>query len=131
MSAPDAPRPKLLVIDDAPTMVMLVESAVGDIFEVHGADSGAAGLQLGTALRPNVILCDMLMPGMNGWETIVQMRMNPVLQDTPVILMSGVADDMVEYPGMKENLAGILQKPFTMADARAVVMPYVTTPNSP
>lgn len=117
----EAQKPKLLVIDDSEPLRMLLEAGIADLCDVYCAESGTAGINLAVTLQPQIILCDLLMPGINGHETIAQLRREPMLEDVPIVLMSGVADDVSGYPGFQEQLAGVLQKPFSILEIREVV----------
>src|SRR5688572_18709109 len=98
---------KLLVIDDAALMQVFVQSAMGDLFDVHSADTGQEGIDKAAEIHPDVILCDMMMPGLTGVETIAQLKFDPALRDIPVVLMSGGLEEVQDSPVLKAQVAAM------------------------
>ena len=83
---------KILVIeDDANIRESLVELLEMKSYEVLSAENGADGLRMAIEGRPNLILCDVMMPGMNGYEVIEKVRANMDLAATPFIFLSAKA----------------------------------------
>lgn len=110
---------KILVIDDDPKLTQqLLHSLTRDGHEVQVVHEGRDGLRYAYAYQPGLVLLDILMPGMNGWDLLRRMR---ELSDVPVIILSAVdneddkvrafdlgADDYVTKPcGMQELMARI------------------------
>jgi signal transduction histidine kinase/CheY-like chemotaxis protein len=87
-SAQVAPRgPSVLVIDDDPSVLDLMDRSLRrDGYEVSVAATGQAGLDLLRALRPDVVVLDVMMPGMDGWAVLAEIKNDPAIQDTPVIM---------------------------------------------
>ena len=112
---------RVLLIDDAPAVHPTVEAALQDVCEVRAVDNGEAGIQTARQWRPDVIICDMLMPGLNGYETIQQLKMSEEVRDVPIILLSGVADESNSFPGIKDLVACVISKPFEVGWLRANV----------
>jgi len=78
---------KILVIDDDPTFVRLVEQVLTRKgYEVLSADSGEKGLRLLFVHRPDIVLLDVVMPGMDGWQTCSRIR---DISDIPIIMLTG------------------------------------------
>jgi CheY-like chemotaxis protein len=72
-----AARPKILVIDDTPANIRLMAAALEPIgFNVIGADSGEQGLELVRSEQPDLLLLDLMMPGMDGYE-VCRLRADP------------------------------------------------------
>ncbi|MGW8319849.1 MAG: response regulator transcription factor [Candidatus Promineifilaceae bacterium] len=114
---------KLLIIDDEPAMVQLIEA----IFkpqgaEVYTANRGEDGLKLFYEVRPDLILLDVMMPGMDGLEVARQIRQ---LSDVPIIMITvlGRADEIVR--GLDAGADDYVTKPFNtnvlLARARAAL----------
>ena len=85
---------RVLVIDDnADTREMLSDTLTRARYRVYTASSGADGLALARAIHPHLITLDVLMPGMDGWETLRRFKSMPDLQRIPVIIVSIVDND--------------------------------------
>jgi PAS domain S-box-containing protein len=86
------PRRKLLVVDDvAANRSTLVDFFASLGFELHQADDGESGLERAHALRPDLILMDVVMPGVDGLEATRRLRREPALRDIPIIALSASA----------------------------------------
>jgi adenylate cyclase len=82
-------RPRLLVVDDdAPTREALIEGLSDEGFVVVAAEEGAQALEMMIETRPDVVLLDLMMPGMNGWEVLDEMKARPALRDIPVVIVT-------------------------------------------
>jgi CheY-like chemotaxis protein len=92
--APPARTWRLLVIDDEQERADLLRSRLGVRgIDVAWAEGGAAGLRLAPQLRPDVIILDLKMPGMDGFEVLRRLRLHPVLADIPVVVLSSLGFD--------------------------------------
>jgi len=109
-----APRPPtVLWIDDD----RLVLGACVPVLERHGyrvliATDGTTGVAAARQERPDVILLDVMMPTMTGFEVCQQLRADPRLKDTPIILLTALEDAGVETMGKKAGATTTLRKPF-------------------
>lgn len=89
-----AAPPRVLVVDDHPTNRALYEGWFRHLgYEVHLAVGGAEALELAARVRPDVILTDVMMPGMDGWHLAAAVRTHPELGDTPIVAVSAHLDD--------------------------------------
>ena len=87
------PAPRVLVIDDDGMMRMLVREALeSGGFRVEEVEDGEHGLTLFQALRPDVVLLDVVMPGMDGFDTCAALRRLPAGARVPVLMMTGLDD---------------------------------------
>ena len=104
---------KILLVDDDEIVsefaVMIME---GSGFEVLYCDSGAKALEEAVAFDPQLILLDVIMPGMEGPEVLQELRKIPETSSTPVIFLTGKAnpEDEKKYMGM--GALGLIAKPF-------------------
>ena len=77
---------KILVVDDEPDVVEVIGHTLeGDEFEVLRAYDGISALDMVEAEKPDLVLLDIMMPMMSGYEVCEQLKANPVTQDIPVI----------------------------------------------
>jgi DNA-binding response OmpR family regulator len=100
---------RILVIDDAPdlalTLRMLLERAG---HEVITAENGRRGLRRFFETRPDLVLLDISMPELNGWETLERLR---DLSDVPVLIVSGMAAGPEELARLRPGRDGFFPKP--------------------
>ena len=102
-----APRAPVLVIDDDPSVRDLAgRSLLQEGYAVHTAASGAEGLALARQLRPDVITLDVMMPGMDGWTVLQQLKAEPELASIPVVMMSMLdADELADTMGAAASVS--------------------------
>lgn len=106
--------PSVLVIDDDSDIRMLVgELLQREGMHVEEARDGSEGLSKARANRPDLILCDLTMPGMGGIETLSECRRDAALRSVPFLLITGMALEKEELALMRAGAAGILPKPFS------------------
>ena len=101
---------KVLIVDDNEDNRLLLNQYLQPLgFIVEEADNGLAGLQLAESFQPDVILIDLLMPIMNGKETIEHLRSSPQLKDTVVLMISANIQSIIDSSDIKCD--GFLPKP--------------------
>lgn len=102
----------ILVIDDEPTQRILTREALEQRgYRVEEAESGEAGLQLAQELKPALILLDVLMPGMDGFEVCRRIRLDPNLVRTPVVIVTALEDLESIEVGFKAGATDFIAKP--------------------
>src|SRR5207244_1326689 len=105
----------ILYVDDEPDIRLIVEMALRlkAEFEVHGADSGQEALDLlRNGLKPDLILVDVMMPGLTGPDLLARVRENPDTKDLPVVFVTARArqQDVEQY--IQQGAQGVITKPF-------------------
>jgi len=102
-----APRATVLVIDDDPSVRELAgRSLLQEGYAVHTAASGEEGLALARQLRPDVITLDVMMPGMDGWTVLQQLKGDPDLASIPVVMMSMLdVDELADTMGAAASVS--------------------------
>jgi diguanylate cyclase (GGDEF)-like protein len=111
-------RRLLLVDDDAPTRSLLRELGEEAGFEVQEAASGEDALRAIASNRPDVVLLDVRMPKMDGFEVLKSLRRIPGNEDTPVILLSATPDVKGKIRGMELGANDFITKPFKVDDLK-------------
>jgi CheY-like chemotaxis protein len=108
---------KVLHIDDEPYVLELVRLVLRKGFDVTGATGGPEGLEAMRRAKPDVVLLDLMMPGMSGWEVFQQMKADRELMDIPVIVLTAKAQGVDEgsAPGTAK-VDGYITKPFRSQD---------------
>ncbi len=108
----------VLVVDDEPVIRDLVADVLRDEgYAVVTAADGCEGLDLLARERPDLVLMDVMMPGLDGREAYLAMRSRPDLQEVPVVMMSAA----VKPDGLDPTIAGYLPKPFDLDDLLALI----------
>ena len=80
----------VLVVDDAPANIRVVNEILHNTYKVRVATNGAKALELATGSpHPDLILLDVVMPGMDGYEVCTHLKADPATQDIPVIFLTG------------------------------------------
>lgn len=116
MSAP-TPTPHILVIEDEPIVranILALLRAEG--FHVMGAENGQAGVQLAQAHLPDLIICDVMMPELNGFDVLQILRQTVTTKMIPFIFLSARAERQDFRQGMELGADDYLTKPFTRAE---------------
>lgn len=105
---------KFLVIDDEPAVVLTVERLIKNMFdkcEVYYSHSGESGIKLAVEKRPEIIICDVRMPGLNGLQVLHELRAKKEFEDTYIILMSADTDRQTLIDAMDKGADDFLYKP--------------------
>jgi two-component system, sensor histidine kinase and response regulator len=114
--------PKVLVIDDAPDVNQLVgETLTGNGYHVFVASDGLEGVQLAQRYAPDLILCDVNMPRLDGYATLTALRQNSATATIPFIFLTGVTEKGNVRQGMELGADDYLTKPFTISELLAAV----------
>lgn len=116
----------VLVIEDDPMICELLVAILHELYRVSTAHDGENGLAQVTKDRPNVILCDLLMPGMHGTEVVRRLRDNPATAEIPFVLMSGHGD-LVHDEAVSPD--AFVQKPFSPDEVLKVIERALLGPN--
>jgi diguanylate cyclase (GGDEF)-like protein len=128
---PTAPLPphapaRLLVVDDQPLNLRLIYEILGAQYQVFGATSGAQALAFCAATAPELILLDVVMPGMDGLETCRRLRADPATRDIPVIFVTGGTHDASEDACWQAGGADFVSKPIRATTLRHRVRAQLT-----
>jgi DNA-binding response OmpR family regulator len=106
---------KILIVDDEPNIVMSLEYAFKKKnFDVFVARDGSEAVQIAEKQLPNVILLDIMMPQMDGYETMKKLRENKDLRSTKVIFISAKNKTSHIQKGLKMGADRYITKPFSV-----------------
>lgn len=112
------PRYRVLIVDDSPAMQQALALELGKLEEAMGidfADSGEAALQQTLAQPYDLIFLDIMMPGLDGFETCSRLRQRPALKKLPIIMLSSKTSPMDEVKGVIAGCTTYLTKPINPA----------------
>ena len=113
-----AAKPRILAIDDHPANLLLLGAALEPDFHLQIATSGAAGLALASEMAPDLILLDVMMPEMDGYETCRRLKAEPRLCSIPVVFITALGDTAAESAGLVLGAADYMTKPINVDIAR-------------
>jgi CheY-like chemotaxis protein len=112
-------RARILVADDEPSLREFLRIVLGEDYEVIEAANGLEALDLARELPPDLFVLDVMMPGRSGLEVLAEVRRDPSLAETPVIMIT--AWDDVQAHGLASGAELVLTKPFDPEDLRTAV----------
>lgn len=111
--------PRLLVAEDDPQLAHFFADALADSYVVDLATDGGTALEAIRARRPDIVLTDLVMPGIDGLELVRLIRADPAIRDLPVLLLSARSGADAAAIGLDEGADDYIAKPFTMVNLRA------------
>ena len=112
----------VLLVDDAPANIQAVNSILKDIYKIRIATNGAKALELvKVAPSPDLVLLDVSMPGMDGYEVCTRLKADPETRDVPVIFLTGQTEIEDETHGFDVGAVDYIHKPFSPAVVKARV----------
>jgi two-component system sensor histidine kinase/response regulator len=108
---------RILVVDDQPANIQIVGAVLGKLgHEIIPASDGATALKRVALRMPDLILLDLLMPGMNGYEVCLQLKLNPEWKEIPVIFLSATDDKDMIVRALDSGGVDYVTKPFNQAE---------------
>jgi CheY-like chemotaxis protein len=114
--------PRILVIeDDRIQRTVTAHALKGADHEVMEASDGREGLELSRTQRPDLIVCDVVMPGLNGYQFVAALRAEEGIADIPVIMLTAMSERAQVRTGMNMGADDYLAKPFNFAELNDAV----------
>lgn len=118
-----AEQKTVVYVEDEPDLIHLLRLILkNESIVIEGALSGRDGLQLIRQLEPDLVILDLMLPDMEGWDVFREMQRDPSLKDIPIIVITVRTEGLLEgvWPQVKQ-LASYLVKPFTVEELREAV----------
>ena len=130
MSATPQPAPSakklILIVDDTPTNLGVISGALGDTYRTKVATNGQKALAIASAEdKPDLILLDVMMPEMDGYEVCTRLKADPATQEIPVIFLTGQTSVEDETRGFNVGAVDYVHKPFSTAIVKARVHNHI------
>jgi diguanylate cyclase (GGDEF)-like protein len=119
-------RPGILAIDDTPANLLTLGAMLSGEFDLQMATSGVQGLELARAAPPDLILLDVTMPEMDGYETCQRLKADPLTRDVPIIFVTALAGAEQESRGLELGAVDYITKPLNPVIVRARVRTHIT-----
>ncbi|WP_020504640.1 response regulator [Lamprocystis purpurea] len=113
LNRPAASGATLLIVDDQPENLAVLADLLGGRYPIRAARSGVQALRIsGSTPRPDLILLDIMMPEMDGFEVLHRLRANPATREIPVIFVTALDDRQAEVQGLEAGAVDFISKPF-------------------
>src|SRR4051812_28567726 len=122
---PATDKPVVLIVDDAPESIDVLRGVLGADYQIKAAIHGAIALELVEASPPDLILLDVMMPEMNGFEVCERLKANPASAHVPVIFVTTLADAGSEGRGLELGAVDYLTKPYVPMLVRSRVKSHI------
>ena len=104
----------VLVVDDTPTNLSLMSKLLASLYRVKVASSGARALKIASSdTPPDLILLDIMMPEMDGYEVCQRLKADPATRDIPVIFLTALTDPVDEQRGLEMGAVDYITKPIS------------------
>lgn len=119
-------KPRILIVDDEPANLKVMREVLGNQYRMSFAKSGAAALALLEKEQPKLILLDIMMPDMNGFEVCEILKSTPTLSHIPIIFVTALGDESDEFKGFELGAVDYITKPISPAIVRARVKTHLS-----
>ena len=119
-------KPKLLLVDDQPINIQVLHQIFAADFQVFMATSGAQALAVCKSNPPDLVLLDIVMPGMDGFEVCTRLKADELTRNIPVIFVTAHTDAEQETHGLDVGAVDFISKPVNPAVVRARVKTHLT-----
>lgn len=119
-------RPLILAIDDEASNLQLLRQILQDHYRLLFAKDGARALELARQERPDLVLLDVMMPGMSGYEVCAALKASPETAATPVIFVTALSDTSDELEGFEAGAVDYITKPVSPPIVRARVRTHLS-----
>ncbi|MBF0339986.1 MAG: response regulator [Magnetococcales bacterium] len=120
-----APRPRILIVDDLPGNIKVLAELLKDEYDISMTTNGQDALRLAQNNHPELILLDIVMPGLDGLEVCQRLRADARTRGIPVIFVTGQGDTEEEAQGFSVGAVDYITKPFSSPIVRARVKTHL------
>ena len=117
----------VLIVDDTPTNVAVVSGVLKDSYRTKVATNGEKALAIATAAeKPDLILLDVMMPGMDGYEVCRRLKDVPATRDIPIIFLTAKTEEVDEEKGFDVGAVDYIHKPFSSSISSVLAVRKIT-----
>lgn len=126
------PGTKVLIIDDSPTIVAALAKILASVhYQTYEAGDAESGIETARRELPELIFLDLVLPGMNGFAALRQMRRDPQLKHIPIIMISGNEQATEQFYANRIGADDFMKKPFARAEVFAKIEPLLDPDHVP
>jgi putative two-component system response regulator len=118
-------RPTVMIVDDAEDILMIMESILAREYSLKLYSRAQDALDYAFANPPDLIMLDVMMPGIDGFETCRRLKANPELRDIPVIFLTSKNEDEYEEMGFSAGASDFIHKPINAPIVNARVKTHL------
>jgi len=109
-----SPRPLVLVADDDPDILLLMTLTLErDGYDVVAAKDGLGALEAAVERVPHLVLLDLMMPGLDGYEVTRRLRVEPATKDLPIVIVTAAAEESQAARALDAGADAYMKKPFS------------------
>jgi putative two-component system response regulator len=119
-------NPRILIVDDEPTNLKVLKNILQGLYRLSFAKNGEDALILVKKDRPNLILMDVMMPGMTGFEVCERLKADPETADIPLIFVTALQNEIDEEKGFTVGGVDYISKPITPAIVKARIKTHLS-----
>lgn len=123
---PSQLNPKILIVDDEPFNLKVLKQILQDSYRLSFAKNGLDALELARTEQPHLILLDVMMPDMTGFEVCAKLKTEPSTQNIPVIFVTALSDENDEATGLTHGAVDYITKPVYPAVVKARVKTHLS-----
>ena len=121
----DLSQCRVLAVDDTKLNLDILVNTLGKSYELAVALNGATALEMAVENPPDLVLLDIMMPGLNGYEVLARLKEHPVTASVPVILLSALSDVNTKSRGFQLGAVDYVSKPFEVEELQARVRTHL------
>ena len=122
----DLSQCKVLAVDDAEANIDILMDAIGDDYDVSVAMDGENALEVAESEPPDLILLDIMMPDIDGYEVCTRLKENPKTKDIPVIFLTAMDEVQNKRKGYEMGAVDYITKPFEVLEIKARVKTHLS-----
>ena len=110
-------KPRILLVDDQESVQKLLDAILKvRNYDVMYASNGLDAIEIAMSVKPDLILLDVMMPGMDGFKVCQTLKANTPTKDIPVVFLTARGDDADREMGERVGASGFVKKPFRSAE---------------
>lgn len=126
------PMARILIVDDSPSQLLGIRRIVEKLgHEALTAEDGAAGIKAAKRHRPDLILMDVVMPNLNGFQATRTLTRDPETSHIPVVLVTTKDQETDRIWGLRQGAKAYLTKPFSEAELSEIIIDMIGTGGPP
>lgn len=118
-------RPRILLVDDEYIYIVLLADTLDTDYEIVYATSSATAIEIATSTKLDLILLDVMMPGLNGYEICTRLKEDDRTKDIPIIFVTSLGDAGAETKGLRLGAVDYITKPFDPEPVKARVSTHI------